>query len=55
MELDNTSILHRLLEDEEIRHQLDGYLQMQHVYSAAIQEVQEGDELVYSFVCTWDF
>lgn len=40
MELDNTSILHRLLEDEEIRHQLDGYLQMQHVYSAAIQEVK---------------
>ena len=23
--------------------------------SAAIQTVQEGDELVYSFVCTWDF
>ena len=40
MELDNTSILHRILEDEEIRHQLDGYLQMQHVYSAAIQEVK---------------
>ena len=23
--------------------------------SAAIQEIQEGDELVYSFACTWDF
>ena len=23
--------------------------------SAAIQEIQEGDELIYSFVCTWDF
>ena len=23
--------------------------------SAAVQEIQEGDELVYSFACTWDF
>ncbi len=49
------SYAERVLEDEEMLRQLEGYLQMQHVYNAAIREVTTKLQILdEEFQCRYD-